>query len=55
MCESIYAATNDNIPDLDEPTKLYEYITSKLKPNIEKKNTIWRSINSFVYCRRNAY
>jgi len=33
MSESI----TDNIPDIDEPIKLYEYITSKLKPNIEKK------------------
>lgn len=38
MHESIYIATNShNIPDIDEPTKLYEYISSKLKPNIEKK------------------
>ena len=25
------------IPNIDEPSKLYEYINSKLKPNIEKK------------------
>jgi hypothetical protein len=33
----MYESITDTIPDIDEPTKLYEYITSKLKPNIEKK------------------
>jgi hypothetical protein len=38
MCESINTATNvDTIPNIDEQTKLYDWINSKLKPNIEKK------------------
>lgn len=34
----MYESISDNIPDIDEPIKLYEYISSKLKPNIEKKH-----------------
>ena len=41
MCESINTATNvdtlDTIPNIDEQTKLYDWINTKLKPNIEKK------------------